>query len=188
MATVSSIIRKHGGHIDVETTIGKGTTFTLYLPASVSLTEPATKAPDNHATSSFSSLNKTPTLRALVMDDEQMILDLLTHMLTSNGFTVEVAMHGKRAIELYKESFDRQQTFDIVIMDLTIPGGLGGKDAIKEILKIDSKAQVIVSSGYSDDPVIANYAEYGFKGVAVKPYKMGKLLDVLGQVIQLPTV
>ena len=84
---------------------------------------------------------------------------------------------------MYKQALDAGEPFDVVIMDITVPGGMGGREAVKEILKINSKARVIVSSGYANDPIMANYAEYGFKGIVAKPYTRSKLLEVLNQVL-----
>ena len=95
----------------------------------------------------------------------------------------ETVSNGSQAIEVYKQARDDGKPFDAVIMDLTIPGGIGGKEAISDILKIDPKARVIVSSGYTNDPVMANYAEYGFHGIAAKPYTKIKLLEILSRVL-----
>ena len=178
LAMVYSIVNKHGGHISADSELGKGTTFTLYLPASESQRLPETKQP----AAERSSIEQPA--RLLVMDDEEIVRNVVTEMLKESGFSVETAPDGKQAIEMYKQSLDAGEPFDVVIMDITIPGGIGGKEAIKDILEIDPEARAIVSSGYADDPVMANYAECGFKGIAAKPYTMSKLLEVLSQVLK----
>ncbi len=178
LATTYSIINKHSGYISVDSELGKGTTFTLYLPASKLQQLPETKQP------SAERSTREQTARILVMDDEEMIRNVTTKMLEISGFSVEPASDGKQAVEMYKLWMDAGEAFDVVIMDITIPGGIGGKEAIKGILEIDPEARAIVSSGYTDDPIMANYAEYGFKGIATKPYTMSDLREVLSQVLE----
>ena len=178
LATVYSIINKHGGGICVESQLGKGTTFTLYLPASESRQLPETKQPEAKGT------GIEQTARILVMDDEEIIRNLVTAMLERSGYSVETSADGQQAIEMYKQELEDGNAFDVVIMDITIPGGIGGKQAIKDILKIHPEARVIVSSGYANDPVMANYAEYGFHGIVAKPYTRSKLLEVLSRVLE----
>ena len=177
LATTHSIIHQHGGCLNVNSQLGKGTTFTLYLPASKSQQLPETKRPK------AKRRDIEQSARILVMDDEEMIRDLVTEMLERSGYPVETSDDGRQAIEMYKQALDAGNPFDVVIMDLTIPGGIGGKEAIKEILKIHPEARVIVSSGYANDPVMANYAAYGFYGIIAKPYTRSKLLEVLRRVL-----
>ena len=117
------------------------------------------------------------------MDDEKMIREVMTESLKDAGFEVETAEDGKEAIQKYAHAMHERKPFDLLLMDLTIPGGMGGKDAIQKILTIDPQAKAIVSSGYAGDPVMANYIEYGFKAVAVKPYPMNKLLETVREVL-----
>jgi PAS domain S-box-containing protein len=177
LATAYSIINKHGGSIAVESQLGKGSTFTLYLPASKSQQLPEVK----HSEVKGSDIEQAA--RILVMDDEEIILKLVTGMLEKSGYSVETASGGQQAIDKYKQALEDGNSFDVVIMDLTIPGGMGGKEAIKDILKIDPQARVIVSSGYANDQVMANYAEYGFQGIVAKPYTRSELLKVLSRVL-----
>ncbi len=178
LATAYSIIDKHGGHISVASQLDKGTTFSIYLPASevaeeIPLTQPGV-------------VQESLTLGAkiLVMDDEEMIRNMLNEMLGELGFAVETAVEGQQTIDMYRQAMDTRKPFEIVILDLTIPGGMGGQKAAKGILEIDPEAKMIVSSGYADDPIIANYTDHGFKGVASKPYNLNKLSGVLAQVME----
>ncbi len=177
LATAHSIITKHGGHINVDSQLGKGTIFTLYLPASESQHPPETR----HSAAKHAIREQTASV--LVMDDEKMICALVIKMLEQSGFLVETASDGRQAIERYQQALDAGQPFDVVIMDLTIPGGMGGKEAVKDILSIHPEAKVIVSSGYANDPVMANYTEYGFCDIVAKPYIKSKLLEVLIRVL-----
>ncbi|MFZ2958207.1 MAG: PAS domain S-box protein [Candidatus Ozemobacteraceae bacterium] len=177
LAISYSIINKHGGSISVESEPGKGATFTIYLPASASQQPAAAKEVvlENHAL-------KQPA-RILVMDDEKMIRHACAEMLKKIGCLVETADEGRQAIELFKQARDAGKPFDIVIMDLTIPGGMGGQEAVKELLAIDPEARVIISSGYADDPVMTNFAAYGFKGIISKPYTIKQMRDVVNRIL-----
>ena len=179
LATVYSIIKKHGGHISVDSILEKGTAFTVYLPASNAVEVAQSKQTEIEETSEVQHLSG----RILVMDDEAMICELVAAILEVIGLEVETALDGEKAIDMYKKSMKEGFPFDAVIMDLTIPGGLGGKDAILNLLKIDPEVKCIVSSGYANDPIMANYSEYGFKGVVAKPYTPEKLQKALGKVL-----
>jgi PAS domain S-box-containing protein len=178
LATAHSIIYQHGGCIRVESQLAEGTMFTLYLPASKSQQLPETK----QIQAKHTAIGQT--VRILVMDDEEIVCDVAARMLATGGYRVETANGGSQAIEMYRQALEAGKPFDAVIMDLTIPGGIGGQEAVKEILKIHPAARVIVSSGYANDPIIANYDEYGFSGVAAKPYTLHKLLDVIRRVLE----
>jgi CheY-like chemotaxis protein len=117
--------------------------------------------------------------RILVMDDEEIIRDVLSSMLDFLGYEVQVAPEGAQAVRMYREAMESGKPFNVVIMDLTIPGGIGGKEAIRDLLEIDPDAKAIVSSGYSTDPVVTNYQEYGFKGVIAKPFKIEDLKEAV---------
>jgi two-component system cell cycle sensor histidine kinase/response regulator CckA len=161
-----SIITKHEGIMTAESKPGEGTAIYIYLPVFVKeLQEKDTKVYKNTSTNQ----------KILVMDDEQMLLDLGKRMLSSMGYRVEVAKNGNEALELYEKSMTDNDPFNLVIMDLTIPGGMGGKEAIVELLKIDPYAKVIVCSGYSNDPIIANFRDYGFVDALTKPFKISEL-------------
>ena len=179
LATTYSILKKHGGKINIDSELGKGTTFTLYLPASETELDLKTNQSEPAENSTIKQ-----TAKILVMDDEEMICRLLTDILEEDGFKVSTALEGKQAIEIYQHSLDEGAPFDAVIMDLTIPGGIGGKEAVINFLKIDPKAKCIVSSGYADDHIMANFGKYGFKGIIIKPYTSKTLLEVLSQVLK----
>jgi signal transduction histidine kinase/ActR/RegA family two-component response regulator len=175
LATSYSIIEKHNGHITVESRIGVGTTFHIYLPAS-----PAGALIEEQKE------NEKPIMgdgKILVMDDEKHIRDLASDMLDKIGYKVITTIDGTEAIELYKEAMESGNPFDAVIMDLTISGGMSGKEAVQKLIEIDPEVKAIVSSGYSNDPVMADFGKYGFKGVVAKPYKIRELSEVLHRAI-----
>jgi CheY-like chemotaxis protein len=120
----------------------------------------------------------------MVMDDEEIVRDVVQSILGVMGHEVVLAQNGAEALDLYKEHKNAGGPIDIVIMDLTIPGGMGGKDAVQKILALDPDAKVIVSSGYSNDPIMANCQKYGFCAAIVKPYQLQELTRVINHVTQ----
>lgn len=182
LATVYSIIKKHGGHISVTSQLGQGTTFTLYLPAAKDQMLPQVSV------ASVSTAPLRQSAHILVMDDEEMICAIVKDLLEDAGFTVETVPDGPLALECYRQSLDGGIPFDLVILDLTIPGGMGGKEIGKQILALHPQAKIIVSSGYADDPVMSKYANYGFKGVAAKPYKLNDLVDITAEILMRESV
>jgi len=128
-------------------------------------------------------IRKSSQAKILIMDDEEMIRTVTKAMLVKNGHTVTLAEGGNEAIELYSRAVSSGNPFDLVIMDLTIPGGMGGNEAVKKILKINPKAKVIVSSGYSNDPVMANFKDYGFCAAIVKPFLQQELSRVVSETL-----
>ena len=172
LATVFSIIKNHNGLIKVKSEPDTGTTFTILLPASG--TEPAAE------TEQITETKQIITGKILIMDDEEVVRETCGEMLMVMGHTVDYAANGQEALDKYQQALQKQRPFDLVIMDLTIPGGIGGKEAIQLLLEIDPHAKAIVSSGYSHDDVMANFRDYGFLGVIAKPY----ILDSFTQVIQ----
>ncbi|HEV8132616.1 MAG TPA: ATP-binding protein [Acidobacteriota bacterium] len=174
LATTYSIIQKHGGHITVDSEVDKGTTFTFYLPASSTPVEESVEEEEHILRGSG---------RVLVMDDEEIIRDSIGELLGELGYEVDFASDGASAISLYQEALAVGNPFDAVIMDLTIPGGMGGKEAIRRLREIDPKARAIVSSGYSEDPVMADFREYGFSAVLVKPFRVDDVGRVLAEVL-----
>ena len=177
LATVWSIITKHGGHIGVVSKLGKGSTFTFHLPSVETLRQADSKT-------TVESLKTAPQpARILFLDDDDSICKLASRMLTRCGHSVETVPGGQEAIALYKQSLDAGVRFDVVIMDLTIPGGIGGKEVINELLVLDPHVRAIASSGYADDPVMADYAAYGFKGAVAKPYTQNDLREIIARVL-----
>lgn len=127
--------------------------------------------------------------RILLMDDEEMILQAVSQMLLYHGYIIAVAHDGVEAIEQFQKAKETGESFDAVILDLTIPGGMVGQETIARLKEIDPQIKAIVSSGYANDPVMAEYEKHGFCGVVTKPYKFQEMLDLLNQVIannQLP--
>ena len=182
LATAYSIVKRHSGHIDVDSQVNSGTTFNIHLPACQSGASGETIMEKKHE-KQIPVDNSSDMQRILVMDDEMDIRNLVGDVLTHFGHTVEFASDGAAAIELYRSAMNSGQPFDVVIMDLTIPGGVGGKEAIKELLAMDPEVRAIVSSGYSNDPIMADFKRYGFKGVVAKPYEIRELVEVLNRVI-----
>ncbi len=175
LATSYSIVTAHGGEIGVQSVVDQGTTMTVCLPAVGYACRPV-------------PADTRPTLaqgrgRILIMDDEAPVRDVARAMLSRLGYRTEVAADGRAAIEAYTHARASGDPFHAVIMDLTIPGGMGGKDAVKALLEIDPGVTAIVSSGYADAPVMAEYERYGFKGVVPKPFTIADLSRLLQQVL-----
>ena len=173
LATAYAIVTKHEGYIGVESRLGEGTTFSIYLPAireQVSEERPTLQDVQGHG-------------RVLVMDDEPLMRETVRELLGALGYDAVTARDGEEAIELYQQAIQGGGPFDAVILDLTVPGGMGGKAAIRHLREIDPGVRAIVSSGYSDDPVMAHHERYGFLGVAAKPYTAMELARALKGVI-----
>jgi signal transduction histidine kinase/ActR/RegA family two-component response regulator len=175
LATSYSIIKKHGGEIAVESEIGIGTTLELFLPASRKEFQTASDRRSDALVSGSGSI--------LIMDDEEIVRDAAGRILQTAGYEVALATDGNEAIELYRKARESGKPFDAVILDLTVPGGIGGKDALKILLGIDPAVRAIVSSGYSHDPIMAHYQDYGFRGVIAKPYKIREMSEIVNRVI-----
>jgi len=179
LATAFSIINKHNGHIEVQSEVGVGTEFTIYLPASMKLKR---KVEKKFKIKKFKSADSKPLV--LVMDDEEMVRDLAANLFDQLGFVVLQAKDGREALNLYQAFLNDNRKIDLVVMDLTIPGGMGGKETIEKLLQIDPEARAIVSSGYSNDPVMAEYEKYGFRACLKKPFKLEELVAILNEIME----
>jgi CheY-like chemotaxis protein len=174
LATSFSIVKKHGGKIRATSRIGKGSTFTVSLPSSVKerASESDTRKVLPHGSGPV-----------LVMDDEKMIREISQALLEELGYTVECAENGSETIALYLKRKEQGQPFAAVILDLTVPGEIGGRETIKNLLEIDPDVKAIACSGYTNGPAMANYREYGFKGVLCKPFRLEELSDAMHELL-----
>jgi CheY-like chemotaxis protein len=174
LATVLDVVRKHGGQIGVESTVGTGTTFTVFLPRAGQPVEvEARRAP---------SL-RFGTGRVLFMDDDEKICELTGGMLQSLEYKYDVAKKGEEAIALYKRYLNIGKPYDVVIMDLTIVGGMGGEETFKKLLEMDPEVRAIVSSGYDSEEMAKQFLEMGFCGYLTKPYRVTDLGRILKTVL-----
>jgi CheY-like chemotaxis protein len=185
LAAAYSIIQRHGGHISVHSSPDSGTTVVFHLRAIrpavpvVATESPREKAPSGKAVSG--SQGKNGKLRVLIMDDDDSIRMLSGIMFKQLGYDAVTVPDGDAALAAHAEAIASGHPFDLVVMDLTIPGGMGGKEAIRRLREKDTKVCAIVSSGYSHDPVMAQYTEHGFNGVLPKPYARNGLIETLKQ-------
>ncbi len=178
LATVYSILKKHQGHIEVQSTLGKGTTFRFWLPA-------ASETP--LAPVVEETVRPVLKTRILFMDDEAPIRDMALMFIKRIGAEGEVAADGAEAVNRYREALGTSQAFNVVVMDLTVPGGMGGREALEKMRAIDPNVRAIVSSGYSQDPILANHSAHGFRGILPKPYSLDQLTKALQDVLADPT-
>jgi two-component system cell cycle sensor histidine kinase/response regulator CckA len=172
LATSYSIVKNHDGVITVDSELGFGTTFHIYLPTF-----------GNELTVKKEKKEFDRQKRILLMDDEESVLEATSEVLAYLGYTVEVARNGEEAVGLYKKALDCMEPFDALILDLTVRGKMDGRETIQTLLEIDPDVRAIVSSGYSDDPVMVQYGEYGFCGAIVKPYTVEELNKTLHKVL-----
>lgn len=176
LAVSYSIINRHSGTIEAKSVPGSGTTFQVYLPASDETIAPAAETTGTRA----EHLGKGTVL---IMDDEVYIRDIAASMLESMGYACLKAASGEEAIRLFTETLDAQSKIVLSVLDLTIPGGMGGKETKEALRTIDAKSLIVASSGYSDDPIIAHPEEYGFTGSIRKPYRRSELVELLNRLL-----
>lgn len=173
LASAFSIINRHGGHIDVKSVVGKGTVISMYLPS----TGESTFTCPKETSEIVLSANEGGAI--LIMDDEEMVLEIASRILNHLGYEVTVCRNGTEALSLYQKAFNSGKPFLAVFMDLTIPGGMGGKEVAEHIRKLHTEAYLVVSSGYSNDHVMSNYSNYGFQAAIAKPYTVHDFTSIL---------
>ncbi len=176
LATSYSIVKRHGGLLAVRSRLGVGTIVSFFLPCSPRAVAMADAA-------RYSRVTKG-TGRILVMDDDDLIIDLAGELLSSLGYEVTLAKNGGEAVTIYRNAKRQGRPFDLVILDLTVPGGMGGKQTLSELLSIDTHVKAIASSGYSDDPVMSDPMRFGFNAVLPKPYDVLQLSRVVHAVLR----
>jgi two-component system, cell cycle sensor histidine kinase and response regulator CckA len=174
LAVVYSIIKRHNGYITVDSVINKGTTFTFYLPALGRQSELKKKS-----STAFSQGQG----KVLVMDDEEGIRKIIGAILEKAGYTVHYADNGDQTLAVYNAARREKEPFDVVILDLVVPAGMGGKETMGKLLSLHPEVKAIVCSGYSNDPVMAHYKQYGFKEVLVKPFNPDELTRIVKKVL-----
>jgi CheY-like chemotaxis protein/two-component sensor histidine kinase len=172
LAISYSIVRAHQGDITVESKVGVGSKFTLYLPASVDVQVPEV------GRSAPQTLSKRDG-RVLIMDDEEMVGEVAIEMLQTIGYTATLTASGQEAIDEFRRAEERGRPYDAVMLDLTVPGGMGGSEAVGHIKRIRADVPVLVMSGYAEDAVLARYRDYGFDGVLPKPFVIPDLRKAL---------
>ena len=173
LAIAYSIVKKHNGHIIVESIPDKGTSFIVYLPVYV-------KRPEASEKTEFGPAQKK---RILFMDDEVFIRTIGNEILVHLGYDVTLTRDGNETVLVYKQEKRAGRPFDVVILDLTMKGGIGGKEVLREILSVDPDVRAIISSGYTDDPVLSDYVSFGFRGAITKPYNINQLREILKEVM-----
>lgn len=177
LAICHSIVHKHSGFISVESGMGKGTVFHVYLPVSDREAEHKQKGGTDE-------LNIESGKKILIMDDDRMIRTVASELLMSFGFEVEAAQDGREAIELYRQARESGEPFDAVILDLTVPGGMGGSEAIMELKEIDPDVKAVIVSGYAENAVVSGYADHGFSAALTKPFNVATLREVMSTILE----
>jgi CheY-like chemotaxis protein len=175
LATSYSIVKNHGGLIDVKSEMGKGSTFFVYLPA--------VEAEEEKVEATLETTVVARRGRILIMDDEELVRHIVGKMIKSLGHEVEVAENGEEAIAMYREALSSKRLFDVVILDLTIRGGKGGEETLRELLEVYPGVKAVVSSGYADSSTISEYESRGFKACLTKPYEIDELRKTLDSLL-----
>jgi PAS domain S-box-containing protein len=173
-ASAFTIVQKHNGHITAESHFGMGTTFRLFLPAMQEKPQPTNE--------SF-AVHPARKGKVLVMDDEEIVRMVVKRLLLQCGFEAELTKDGAEMLGLYREAKEAGRPFDAVILDLIIENGMGGQEAMKNLIAYDPDVRVIVSSGYSNDSIMANFRDYGFSGFLPKPYRLDELKRAMKEII-----
>ena len=178
LTTAFSIIKRHGGHLSMESAPGRGSIFTFYLPAS-NKTE-AKKDDEQHPMGKGSG-------KILIMDDDVIVRTVMETLLKKAGYSPVGVSGGTQTLEIYAEALSQKEPFLITIMDLTIPGGMGGRETVRKLREIDPQAKVIAFSGYSNDPIFSNYEKHGFDGVLAKPFSIHEFMRTIKSVLRVPS-
>jgi CheY-like chemotaxis protein len=178
LTTAYSIVRRHGGLLTVESELGKGSSFRLYLPESE-----APQEADDDATPLPRGLHGR---RILVMDDNEAVREVVVAMLENLGCAVTGASDGEEALRAYTWARSVDQPFDAVILDLTVPGGMSGEETMQRLLRLDPEVRAIVASGYTNAPVMAEYRKHGFQAALHKPFRAKDVEKVLRRVVETP--
>lgn len=179
LTTAYSIIKRHGGHLYMESTQGKGSVFTFFLPVS---DKPENKKDTDEA------LVKKGSGKVLIMDDDLIVRTVVETLLKKAGYSPVGVSNGNQTLEIYAEALSQKEPFLVTIMDLTIPGGMGGKETVRRLREIDPQAKVIAFSGYSNDPIFSDFNQYGFDGVLAKPFSIQEFMRTIALVLQVPSV
>ena len=171
LTSAHSIVRKHDGHIEVDSVMGEGTTVAVSLPV--------VEADEELDGGLAPMVDVKLCGRVLVMDDQPQVRQAVEHMLNHLGLSVDAVEHGQAAVDAYAAALEQGRPYDLVILDLTVPGGMGGAEALTCLRAVDPRVRAVGSSGYSDDPILADHAKHGFVGVIPKPYTVAMVSAVL---------
>jgi CheY-like chemotaxis protein len=174
LATSFSIIREHFGLLEATSSVGGGSTFVIHLPALGGNPDDDTKV---------SRRKDIKGEYILLMDDDELLLNAISRLLKNLGYRIDTADDGMKAVARYHMQLEKGEKYDAVILDITVPGGMGGEEALRRITDFDPTVRAIVSSGYSNNHIMARFEDYGFRGVLKKPYKIEDLKNELSRVI-----